>query len=540
MLKPLGASGSACLLMGRSYAALGNADSAQSVWRRAVASASSDHDAVLCAAELAASYALSGRHDEALAMWKKIVADAPYTSAAADARARLPQALVEAGQYDEAIALLRDRPEYADSAAIDLLALAHERKGDRQLATQYYHRFLRSHRTGTRAGKAYYALGGLSRSQGRNEIASAYFKQAALAGGSSPASAEIADLLLSTGQYAEAVEQYLKLAAGDSTPLRKRYQSRAIVASYKAGRLAEADKLVAQYEKSYGGKSGDRVEWTLEKANYYYGKQDYATAKKLYEKVADDGEGTPFGPWGEYYVAKITEVGNKAEDAAKRYEAILKKWPASDVRPRVLLSLGNMHFNAERFEKAITYYQQIVDSPAQAGDVLPYAMNNLIEAYESTRLYDAALKVTRDYIERYPNDESIIDKKIKVGTLYTRIGYYDQAVIHFQGLIDEAGSGTEAELRYAIGEANYYKGDYQQAILEFLKVPYLVARQGKVDWTATAFYMAGQSYEKMSKFDEAISMYQQILERPGIDATFKAGARKEIDRVKALGGKDAK
>jgi tetratricopeptide (TPR) repeat protein len=95
-------------------------------------------------------------------------------------------------------------------------------------------------------------------------------------------------------------------------------------------------------------------------------------------------------------------------------------------------------------------------------------------------------------------------------------------------------------LRYSTGEAYYYKGDYQQAILEFLKVPYLVAKQGKVDWTATSLYMAGQSYEKMSRFDEALGMYQQIVDRSGIDATFKGAARKEIERVKQLTKKGSK
>ena len=46
--------------------------------------------------------------------------------------------------------------------------------------------------------------------------------------------------------------------------------------------------------------------------------------------------------------------------------------------------------------------------------------------------------------------------------------------------------------------------------------------------------MAGQSYEKMSKYTEAIGMYHQVIERPGIDATFKAAAKKEIDRVKLM------
>ena len=69
---------------------------------------------------------------------------------------------------------------------------------------------------------------------------------------------------------------------------------------------------------------------------------------------------------------------------------------------------------------------------------------------------------------------------------------------------------------------NFAKGDYQQAILDFLKVPYLVTKKGKIDWTATSLYMAGQAYEKLTRYDQALLMYQQIIDRPGIDATFKS------------------
>ena len=48
--------------------------------------------------------------------------------------------------------------------------------------------------------------------------------------------------------------------------------------------------------------------------------------------------------------------------------------------------------------------------------------------------------------------------------------------------------------------------------------------------------MAGQSYEKMGKYDQALNMYQQIVDKPGIDATFKAAAQKEIARVKGATG----
>ncbi len=106
--------------------------------------------------------------------------------------------------------------------------------------------------------------------------------------------------------------------------------------------------------------------------------------------------------------------------------------------------------------------------------------------------------------------------------------------MHLQGLLDQAGSDLEGEIRYYIAEANFNKGDYQQAILDFLKVPYLVTKKGKIDWTANSLYMSGQSYEKMGRFDQALTMYQQIVERTGIDETFKTAARKEIDRVRLV------
>jgi len=163
-----------------------------------------------------------------------------------------------------------------------------------------------------------------------------------------------------------------------------------------------------------------------------------------------------------------------------------------------------------------------------------YATSNLIMAYKEIGLFDAALQLTRDYIARYPNDPDLILKQIDIGVIYQKLGYHDQSILHLQKLLETADKELEGELRYYIGEGYFNKGEYQQAILEFLKVPYLITQRTKVDWIATSYYMAGQSYEKMSKFDQAITMYRQIIDRPGIDPTFKTAAQREIDRVNSL------
>jgi hypothetical protein len=37
--------------------------------------------------------------------------------------------------------------------------------------------------------------------------------------------------------------------------------------------------------------------------------------------------------------------------------------------------------------------------------------------------------------------------------------------------------------------------------------------------------MCGQSYEKMGRSDQALTMYKQIIDRPGIDETFRRPQR---------------
>jgi TolA-binding protein len=531
--------------LGRAFSMAGQPDSADARFTAVVSRGENPRLVALSLSALSADALAKRDFAGAAGYMKTLSSEYAYSAPGEQAEKDLPGVLFRAGAYTEIIALLGGQSAAAagtapaDTMALqDLYTLAQacDRSGDKEQALAYYHRFLKDGGyTDPRASEVYYALGNLARLQGRNEAASAYFREASSKGSVSVLSPDIAELLFSSEQYAEAARQFLAIAdsSKDSTE-RAHASARAIVATLRLDRVKDADRLIAAYEKKYGKPKAERAEFQYERAMVYFRAKDYTKAKDGFEKVADDFGNTPRAPWAEFYVAKILELTGGADKAFDRYREIAKKYPDSDVRPRALLAAGNYHFNAERYEEAIALYQQITASPETAGDILPYAMTNLIEAYESVKLYENALQMTRDFIQRYPNDPTVVDKKVKIGSLYTKIGYYDQAIFQFQSLLPEVGSAGEAELRYDIGEAYYYKGEYQQAILEFLKVPYLASGRGDVDWTATSFYMAGQSYEKMMKFDEAIGMYQQVIDRPGIDATFKAAARKEIDRVKLL------
>jgi TolA-binding protein len=492
---------------------------------------------------LAIAFMNQGQSNEAINVIQSLVDRFFYTDILNGVESLYSKALIISGNYDKAINFIKtlidideNNPffEKVDPELKLLLAQAYGKSGEYQKSIPLYHGYLKNAVTKERFSEVYIALGNIAKAQGVAEVAGNFYK---LAGnyGDTNSTKDIANLLYQNGRYQDAEKYYLVLLQkATNEEDRKYFESRIIVSKLRRDDLKEAEKMISGFEKRYKKNPVFFAEFEYEKGLYHFRNQELSLAKKIFEIVIDDYGKTEFAPLSEYYLGKILEIDKKIPDAIKKYDSVLKSYPNSDAVPRTLLALGNLNYNAEKFEDAIRYYQRIVDSPEKAGDILIYAMTNLIEAYESTKLYDAALKLTRSFLERYPKDSSKVDKQIKIGILYTRLEYYDQAILQFQNLLDHVGNEYEAEIRYNLGETYYYKGDYQQSILEFLKVPYLVNSKGVENWIATSFYMAGQAYERMGKYDKAISMYQQIIDKPGIDVTFKAGAQKEIDRVQSI------
>ncbi len=484
------------------------------------------------------------RYSEAIECLESLKNKYPYYASNVQSEIDLATAMIAAGSIRDAIQLLTElldqedrdptREEGSDPKLLLALGVAHRTAGNSAEAKQYLTAFLTHKRTGPEAGQAYYELGTMYRAEGSTDLATAYFRQASAAAPTSIASSDVAAMLFESGEYADAIKQYLHLIQADSAEARRGFEARVIIARLRNNELGAADKDIASFSRKYEPTDEETSSFELERGTYFFRKADYTNAKKSFEKVESKYDETASAPEAMYWLGKIAEVLNKPQEAIKIFQNLQESYPKSKIMQRVHLSLGNIYFNAEKLDDAIKNYTAIVDNPDAKKDILPFAMSNLINAYEVAGANDAALSLTRRYIDSYPNNEDTFDKRIKIGILYQRLGYNEQSVLHLQSLLDEAGSDLEGELRYYIGEGYYNKGDFQQAILEFLKVPYLVTKKGKVDWTANALYMSGQSYEKMGRLDQALTMYKQILERSGIDETFKTAARKEIDRVQLV------
>lgn len=536
--------------LGESLLAMGARDTAMAVLEDYLNKYPGHEMSAKAAWALGQYHSSKGNAVQAVRLYQSIAQTYFYTDLSRDLDAARGDAYYQAGDFANAIqsyltyfrARGADVVERAEVPRRVLLNIAscYDRTGARADAKRFYAEYLMRDQSSEEAGQVYYSLATIARGENNVALATRYLQEASRlsggpSGGFNRAGFEAAELLFRNENYADAVVRYSDLAQKAETDSLKQYlMSRVAVCYFRLNNTKEADARAGDLIRRYPGASRYAAEFEYERGLYYLRREDAANAKRYFDNVVQKYSNTALVPGALLGNARVAELSGNTQEAIRTYESILQRYPNDNMTPRAQLSLGNLYYNQEKWDAAARQYKAIVDHESRAPELLRYAMNNLILAYKELTLFDAALDLTRKYIEKFPEDPELINKRVEIGILYQRLGYYDQAVLHLQSLLESADADFEAEVRYYIGEACFAKGDYQQAILEFLKVPYLVTRRTKNDWVATSYYMAGQSYEKMSKFDQAITMYRQIMDRPGIDATFKAGAQREIDRVTAL------
>jgi TolA-binding protein len=418
-----------------------------------------------------------------------------------------------------------------------------EHLGNLDEAKKWYADYITRDQSTERAGNAYYALASIAKAENNVDRATMYLEEASrvakkLGGKEMSLDLETGEMLFENERYTDAIARYGDaLAKAKSDSLKQYIQSRIVISYYRIDNVKEADKAATAFVKKNPRAYNYAAEFEFERGKYQIRRDDLVKARERFDNTVGSYPKAPIVPEALFWKARVFELERKLPQAVQLFDSILHVYPKNAIVPRVHLSLGNDYYSLEQWDAASKQYRAILDSEQRSPDLVQYAMSNLIMTYKEMELYDGALELTRKYIERFPNDPDLIDKKIDIGIIYQKLGYYDQSILQLQSLIEAGNTSLEAELRYYIGEAYFYKGDYQQAILEFLKVPYLITHKEKADWISTSYYMAGQSYEKMSKYEQAITMYKQIIDRKDTDVQFKTAAQKEIDRVKTVLGK---
>jgi len=486
----------------------------------------------------------NGRYREAGEIYRQFVRNYYYHPDIIDIKKALAITFREDNRHRDAFGLFEDIIEhYATSyfTSTDIpdeilynTALAAYRMGAKDRAIQYFEEYIVRDRVSDRAGIASLMLGELYSQRGQTQISDFHFSRANQIITAGRANKDIADLLYLNGRYEKAVPHLRAVASeADSDEVIKTYREREIIALIRSNNVDEGRRRIESFRSAFSDERNALAEFDFELAMRHFRARSYDNAAHAFQQFIQQHQRHDKVAYAHFYLGRTWEAVGRRSDARNKYEDIFERFPNSSIIPDVHLAYAGLLLRDNQFIEAIDHYRVIIEKASDDDGLMYYAIQNLAQAYEEIGFYEAALELTEDFIERFPNDETVVNKQVKIGTLYQRANLFERSIEKFHSLILYADRALETELRYYTGDSYHMMGNYNRAIAEFKTVTELDPRTTQLDWTATALYMAGQSYEQMGKPDDAIAMYQEIIDRRGIEGQYKAAARREIERVRS-------
>ena len=330
------------------------------------------------------------------------------------------------------------------------------------------------------------------------------------------------------GKYDEAADTFstlLKIFENEEV------YAKYVIAQIKGGKISTVNNSIKLFKTKYPKQINYLAAFDFEKGEYLRINKNYNDALKSFQNIKKNYINSDYADDAAYHEALTYITLNKQQEALDILTKFAKTYKNSDKIGAVLNTLGGIYFRSEKYESAILSFKNAEENQLDS-ELRKQVLSNLIKTYTYVSFWDAALALSRDYINEYPEADDIIDKKITISQAYVNLNQFDRAVELLRQARTEADSEKEPEIQFYIGEAYLRAGQYENAIAEFVKIP-LLSRKTKLQWEASALYYSGQAYEKMGKINEAIRMYEEIVNRPGIDLILKKDAKKRIEQIKS-------
>lgn len=305
-----------------------------------------------------------------------------------------------------------------------------------------------------------------------------------------------------------------------------------IVCKYRQDKLEEARKAALDLYKRF--KEHNDLDQTkalfyLEKGRSLDRAKRYVEAREQFATVRDKYPLTISADDAAYALALSFASEGRRDEAAKLLERFVADYPESPLALEGWLSLGLAQYQLEKYSEAVTSLKRVWDARG-AERLWQAAFEALATVYRNLRFFDAAIRLSRDYLDRFPDAPDALDRRMDIAQFYLELKEWDEAVRQYRPLLPLADAEREAEIQYYIGEAFLGKGDYRSAILEFLKVKVL-GRKTKLDWGVTAIYQAGFCYEKLGDYEGAARMYHKIIEETGESSNYGRAAQQKLDSI---------
>ena len=241
-----------------------------------------------------------------------------------------------------------------------------------------------------------------------------------------------------------------------------------------------------------------------------------------------------------FYLALCDLKRGGYKEAAEKLESFIGSAQRSAILPQAYFKLGSAQFGAGNLNLAAKNYALAAES-AKDPELAFTAWKNLGSVYQQLEKWDDASATWQKLVETYPGHDGIVEVLFDLGFCYNQAGKNELAYDVYIRIPDVATSEEQqGRAHYWAGMSLKSLGRYDEAIREFLRVPYL--KTGGM-WGITSKLEAAGCYELKGDLGQAQAIYESVLSAYGPTSDWGKVASEGLKRIEvrkaAPGGQKA-
>ena len=259
-----------------------------------------------------------------------------------------------------------------------------------------------------------------------------------------------------------------------------------------------------------------------------YKKEDFAKAASAYYASMDKAGTTPLGEKATYKLGWTYLRQNDFEDAAKTFGYQQATWPKGPLAADAAFMAAECLFKQGMYKEALAAYEQIAKPANKDFEALGFLHSG--QAAGQLKQWDKSLELLDKCIGQFPDSPHFPQALYEKGRALQNQNKLDDAMKAYETVIAKAtNQEVAARAQYTIGEIQFGKKDYKEAIRSFYRV---IAGYGYPKWQADAMFEAARCFKELKLNDKAIEQFRELIQKyPQSD---KVPVAK--DQIKALGG----
>ncbi len=466
---------------------------------------------------LASAYRRKDDVARALQTVARVISDFPNSQLLDRAHYRLGEYQYVRGDYAAAMAAYRQvidgwpQSPLVPNALFEL-GCAQLSQKDAAGAEQTFTVLLEKYPESALADRARYARGMARQQQGKYQPAVDDLQIALAANPAGPARSDtlyvLGLALIGLKQYGAAAKTFQDLLAADPQYAGADNALYQLAWSLKLGdKEAEAADVFAKLANGYPD-SARAAEALYHCGEFALKTKDYAKAAVAYYTSMKKAGRSELGELASHKLGWAYYHQNDFENARKTFRYQQVTYPQGPLAQDAAFMEGECLFKAGNYAEALATYERIGGLRTPESEVL--RLLHAGQAAAQLKDWQKSLELLTKCVQSFPDSPQAPEVLYEQAWALQNLDQVDKALPLYELVISKTNREVAARAQFMIGEIQFQRKDFNEAIKSFFKVTY---GYGFPKWQAEAAFEAARCFEVLGKKDQALKLYQELLEK---------------------------